>query len=462
MDGTGADAANEAESVFRGTILPNRRAPRRGYAIYFISIEQTISAKEAQMAHDPTKGAHASEASRKQSAARRRASSIATAATAVFIAVAFIAAAVMAWRLSSAEHNTGTSASATPDAVAVALAHTIAQPLPFTSLEDDVMEMYAAHDEEVKQAQAEEEAANREVPLATIEPTDLDAIPAKAELQTFSLFDDAAPELPEDADDAIRAAVKTAEELGKVGFVFFDASTGNGISYNAGAAVYGASSFKGPYAVYVCQALVDEGEITLNSPVEVASNNRGSIAINPASSWATSGAKTYPTGDLISAAVIESDNDAYGMLRNQYDSEGYDSWIAELGVTDAPRDPLSWYPTYCAQSSAKLWLNALNYLESDEPSTGWLAEQFRQTRTSFIRDGILGTEDGRDAEVMDKAGWISDSGPAYNAVCDAGIVRAGGRTYVMSIMTSQPDCTEARANVAALAATLFEAHEILE
>lgn len=414
------------------------------------------------MANQPGSGKHAASSGAGKRIARRRASSIATAATAVFIAVAFIAAAVMAWRLSSAEHNMGTTASTAPDAVAIALAHTLAQPDMITSLEDDVMEIYTTHNDAAKLEQALEEAATREVPLGDIEPTDLDAISTRAELQTFSLIDEEAPSLPENATNAIDAAVKAAERLGDVGIVFFDASTGNGISYNAGAAVYGASSFKGPYAVYVCQALVDKGEITLNSPVDVVSSNRGSIAISSTSSWATSGKTSYPTGELISAAVIESDNDAYGMLRNQYDGEGYDSWIAELGVEDAPRDPLTWYPTYCAQSSAKLWVNALHYLESDEASSAWLAEQLKQTRTSFIRDGILSAEGGRDAEVMDKAGWISDSDPAYNAVCDAGIVRAGGRTYVMCIMTSQPDCTEARTNVAAIASALFEARGALE
>lgn len=414
------------------------------------------------MADDSRKGKHASAETPKKGSAKRRVSSIATTITAVFIAVAFIAAAVFAWRLSSEEHNTGTSVATTPDAVKLALAHTIAQPDMLSSVEEDIMDIYTTHNEEAKQAQAEKEAANKEVPLAEISPTDLDDIPAGTTLQTFSLFGDEAPTLPEDDANAVQDAIDDAKGLGNVGVVFFDASTGNGIAYGTDTAVYGASSFKGPYAVYVCQALIDEGKITLNSPVEVVSNNRGSIAINPASSWATSGASTYPTGELISAAVIESDNDAYGMLRNQYDGDGYDSWIAELGVADAPRDPLTWYPTYCARSSAKLWTNALTYLESDGSCATWLAEQLSQTRTSFIRDGILGVEDGREAEVLDKAGWIADSNPAYNSVCDAGIVRAGGRTYVMCIMTSQPDCTEARENVAALAAALFEAREALE
>ena len=414
------------------------------------------------MADDSRKGKHASAETPKKGNAKRRASSIATTITAVVIAVAFIAAAVFAWRLSSEEHNTGTSVATAPDAVKLALAHTIAQPDMLSSVEEDIMDIYAAHNEATKKAQEAEEAANEEVPLAVISPTDLDVIPTGTDLKAFSLLDDEAPSIPEGDLKAIQSAIDDAKGLGNVALAFFDASTGNGIAYNADTAVYGASSFKGPYAVYVCQVLIDEGKITLNSPVEVVSNNRGSIAINPASSWATSGASTYPTGELISAAVIESDNDAYGMLRNQYDGDGYDSWIAELGVADAPRDPLTWYPTYCARSAAKLWTNALTYLESDGSSATWLAEQLSQTRTSFIRDGILSVEDGRDAEVLNKAGWIADSNPAYNAVCDAGIVRAGGRTYVMCIMTSQPDCTEARENVATIAATLFEAREALE
>lgn len=412
------------------------------------------------MTNMPGTGKHEASSSKKKRIARDRAASV----VAALAATALIVIAAMSWKLSSAEHNARVSTTSTPNAIEIALIDTITRSDLLASMEDEAMNIIQAQEEAAAEAAEEAEKAkkaNEPLPLAEITAEDLDAIPSGAQLATFSLFDDA-PEISEEDETAIGDAIKAAEAMGNVGIVFLDASTGNGIAYNAGAAVYGASSFKGPYAVYICQELIDTGKISLNSPVSVTSTNAGSIALDPSSKWVSRGTTTFPTDTLITAAVTESDNDAYGMLRNQYDTEGYDEWIARVGVEDAPRDPLTWYPTYCASSSAKLWVNALYYLESDTATAAWLSDLFTQTRTSFIRDGVVGTEGGRTATVRDKAGWIADSSAAYSAVCDAGIIEAGGRTYIMSIMTSQPDCTEARNNVSAIAAALFNAREALE
>ncbi len=406
------------------------------------------------MATDSGKKNNATSNAAKKRAARYRASAI----TAAVAAIALIAITVMSWRLSSASHHNGDSVTTTSNVIEVAIMGTLTRTDLLASIESQT----ASALEELR-AEAEDKAGEpEEVPsIADFSPEDFDSISQETHLSAFSLSGEA-PEVSDGDTADIQDAIKAAESMGTVGIVFMDASTGCGLAYNVDAAVYGASSFKGPYAVYVCQELVDSGRIDLDSPVDVASSNSGSIAIDPASSWATSGASAYPTDELIRASVVESDNDAYGMLRNQYDTQGYDKWITGLGVSDAPRDPLSWYPTYCARSSAKLWANALLYLDSGTETAGWLADLFGQTRTSFIRDGLASTSDGRSATVLDKAGWISDANPAYNAVCDAGIIEADGRTYIMCIMTSQPDCAEARSNVAELAVALFEARGLLE
>lgn len=395
---------------------------------------------------------HAAGSGRKTRSVKRRASAIA----AVVASLALVVIAATSWRLTSTEHNTGTTETS-PYPLDLAVGNAIASSSLTDMLQDDISTALSAREEE----QEEKSEGSQSLPLASIAPADLSAIPSGAQLAAFSLFGDA-PVLPDDAVSSIEDAIAAIERMGTAGVVFYDASTGKGIAYNADTEVYGASSFKGPYAVYVCQSLIEGGTASLDSPVDVASNNPGSIAIDATSSWASSGASTYPVEDLITAAVIESDNDAYGMLRNQYDNQGYDEWIAGLGVEDAPRDPLSWYPKYCARSSAKLWTNALSYLESESATAAWLSDLFEQTQTSFIRDGIESCEDGKEAVVRNKAGWIADADPAYNAVCDAGIIEAEGRTYVMCIMTSQPDCPEARENVQAMAAALFEARESLQ
>lgn len=67
---------------------------------------------------------------------------------------------------------------------------------------------------------------------------------------TFSLIEgeDAAP-LSEEQQESLAAATQNIEDGGyTVGFTLINLNTGKGIAYNLDSRVYGASSFKGPYA----------------------------------------------------------------------------------------------------------------------------------------------------------------------------------------------------------------------
>ena len=373
---------------------------------------------------------------------------------AVLVSLAIVVGAGLSWRSSLSNNSEGSSEQVTENSIQQTVIEALTNASAFLSMEEGIETTLSPQD----QADDEEVVS---VALADFSDADWDSVPAGTELSTFSLFGDDAPEISDENMAAIQDALNTTERLGSVSIVFLDASTGLGISYNADYAIYGTSTFKGPYAVYICQNLIENGAASLDTAVSVTSTNTGSISIDSSSSWATSGAESYPVSELITAAIVDSDNDAYGMLRNQFDNEGYDAWIASLGVEDAPRNSLTWYPTYCSLSSAKLWANALEYFESGTDTATWLSDLLEQTKVSFIRDGIASTEDGEAAVVRSKAGWIADEDSSYNAVNDAGIVEVAGRTYLMCIFTSQPDCTEARDNVSALAAALFEAREDL-
>ncbi len=382
--------------------------------------------------------------------------------TAILLAIttlAVLGGALLSCQFSFLGNDEESSEQTFGDAEHEALTEVIADADALRSIEEAVTEIL----NQQNQANEEEDEKDEADPLtlADFSDADWDSVPTDAQLSSFSLFGDDAPEISDESLAAIQDAIAAAEQLGSVSMVFLDASTGLGIAYNSGYAIYGASTFKGPYAVYICQSLIENGKASLDTAVSVTSTNTGSLSVDSGSSWATGGSNTYPTSELIAASIINSDNNAYGMLRNQFDLEGYDEWIASLGVEDAPRNSLSWYPTYCSLSSAKLWANTLSYLESETDTAAWLSDLFEQTSTSFIRDGISNAEDGDTAVVRDKAGWISSDNPTYNAVNDAGIVEVDGRTYLMCIFTSQPDSTTARNNVGALAAALFNAREEL-
>lgn len=266
-------------------------------------------------------------------------------------------------------------------------------------------------------------------------------IPSGDTVQTFSLVDDQIPALEDESLAALQDALDQAQELGDVGVVFYDLSSGKGVTYNADAEVYGASSYKALYALYICESLVETGQASLDDSLGTYGGyNMG---------WQT-------VRDLIEAAVVNSDNDSFIALRVAFDYDGYEDWIANLGIEDETAlDPASDFPTYCPRSSAKLWREMSEYLGCDTETSQWLSDLCASTTRSFIRDGIADDQ----ALVRNKAGWISEDG-CYST-CDAGLIDIDGRTYVMSIMTSMPWSDRSSELAAAIAKALFDTRAAL-
>lgn len=170
---------------------------------------------------------------------------------------------------------------------------------------------------------------------------DFNDIPSGDTVQTFSLVDDQIPALEDESLTApLQDALDQAQELGDVGVVFYDLSSGKGVTYNADAEVYGANSYKALYALYICESLVETGQVSLDDSLGTYGGyNMGWLTVR----------------DLIEAAVVNSDNDSFIALRAAFDRVGYEDWIVGLGIDyDAALDPMSDFPTYCPRTSAKL------------------------------------------------------------------------------------------------------------
>ena len=270
---------------------------------------------------------------------------------------------------------------------------------------------------------------------------DFNDIPSGDTVQTFSLVDDQIPALEDESLAALQDTLDQAQELGDVGVVFYDLSSGKGVTYNADAEVYGASSYKALYVLYVCELLVETGQVSLDD----ALGTYGGYSMG----WLT-------VRDLIETSVVNSDNDSFVALRATFDQDGYEDWIAALGVEDeVALDPMSDFPTYCPRTSAKLWREMSEYLSRESETSQWLSGLLASTTRSFIRDGIA---DDR-AMVRNKAGWISEAG--CNATCDAGLIDVDGDTYIMSIMTSMPWSDRSSEAVAAIAKALYDTRAAL-
>ena len=292
------------------------------------------------------------------------------------------------------------------------------------------------------------------VALLDLEPAAFDALPADAAPTGFALAGGQAPSLDEATRASIQQALDAIRTWGDVGAAIVDMASGRGICANVDAAIYGASSFKLPYALFVCEELVETGAISLDTPAETFPAG-ASIPIDTSSSWAA--APSHAVRTLIEAAVVQSDNDAFGVLRNNYDAHGFDAWVTRVGATDAAYRADSWYPWYSTRSSLKLWCEAWRYFARGTATAAWLSDLAARTQTSFLRDALAPA----GAVVRDKAGWISTVDPALCSVSDAGIVEAAGRTYLISIMTGMPDGGTTRSLLQDLASALFAARGAL-
>lgn len=260
---------------------------------------------------------------------------------------------------------------------------------------------------------------------------------------TFSLIEgeDAAP-LSEEQQESLAAATQNIEDGGyTVGFTLINLNTGKGIAYNLDSHVYGASSFKGPYAAFLCQHLGDND------------------ASYPSGSEAAGSGVSSSIYSLMQPMILYSDNSAFSSLRNTYDSAGFAEWLNSCGV-DSEIMHDTHFPRYSTRESALLWLHAYQYLKTNTPTAQNLASLYEQTNVSFIRSGV--SDDGEVETVLNKAGWCSGS-ERFTGLCDAGLIKCtDGTTYLMSTMTNSPDGGLYTVRLANLASTLFECRDVLE
>lgn len=260
---------------------------------------------------------------------------------------------------------------------------------------------------------------------------------------TFSLIEgENATLLSEEQQESLAAAAQNIEGGGyTVGFTLINLNTGKGIAYNLDSRVYGASSFKGPYAAYLCQHLGDN-DVSYPSGSEAAGSGVSSSIYS-----------------LIQPMILYSDNSAFSSLRNTYDSAGFAEWLNSCGV-DSEIMHDTHFPRYSARESALLWLHAYQYLKTNTPTAQNLASLYEQTNVSFIRSGVSDDE-GVEA-VLNKAGWCAGS-ERFTGLCDAGLIKCtDGTTYLMSTMTNSPDGGLYTVRLANLASALFECRDVLE
>ena len=286
--------------------------------------------------------------------------------------------------------------------------------------------------------------------MQNADPLDFQTIADQSAPYTFSLTAANAPSLPSDAYTAIELSlIPYAEADVPASFLLLDCTTGKGIACNIDEIIYGASSFKALYCSYVCQAFVETGLYALDDYIP-------SYAQDDYESYWIDGYDTLE--DLMFNSIVYSSNGAFGSLRDTFDGDIFDAWLAEQGI-DASIFGDEWFPYLTVRDAAALWMDTYQYLDTQSETAVWLDDLLANTEVSFIRDTL---EENEEVIIIDKAGWYADDGWSnYNSVCDSGIVKMGGRDYLLSIMTGAAWSDESVEDFHRLADAVLSARGIL-
>lgn len=264
---------------------------------------------------------------------------------------------------------------------------------------------------------------------------------SSTEVTGFSLSDSPVPSLSDKDAQMLLADVGSIQNFGTVGFVFFDLQNGCGLSCNADTALYTASSFKMPYATYICQHL-DAGDLDFEDLCTVTTSMDGTLVTG----------QSYSVSDLLQDMISISGNDSFVALRTSYDQLGIDAWLAELDVYDASSSH-DQYPVSSARSLVKLWANTYDYFQSGTATSQWLMDLAASTNISFIREALA----GQGATVLNKAGWFTTDDVYSRCVADAGIIQDGeGHAYLTAILTNMSYDWNTAVLVETLATNLYD------
>ena len=243
------------------------------------------------------------------------------------------------------------------------------------------------------------------------------------------------PALSQSNRDAIEEARDELELYeASSGFLFVDLATGAGIGYNIDEPIYNASAIKGIYAAYLCEGQVDAD---LASWTDMCPEDAAYEFLTE-EKYPLDDEYEYTLESLVSDAVIHSDNDAYRILRMNFDGAVYEEWLDTAGVDGGDWRFTDWWTTYSAREAAAIWLHIDSYVTSNAASARHLWSLLASTETSFIRN-TLNAKHEHNFQIIGKAGWNADGEePQFNALGDAGVVSQGGKSYLIAVLSSYP------------------------
>ena len=383
--------------------------------------------------------------------------------------------------------NTDTASKGTKEATSVSVTTATAssrgtsqaqQPTKATT-QEDVKETYAySAPVDIRSWAASKDGASLEEIKAALTPTPeeiaesvdnslkaekdaLQSLPGEKVLITFDALSQTNQTLEGPAAESVQAAIAGFQDIGcDVGFVLYDISSQQGISYNVDQSFFAASTIKAPFASYAMEA-VGRGEASLDEEIVETRSMEGTGIM------AYDDRSTYSLEEVFANTLMHSDNTGYLLLQDRFSREAFGNWAAATGSgLDANLFlGADGFPSASARMMALLWnkiaANAWTTPESTDDNTT-LSAAFNPDETpildwlnnadeSFIRAAL-----GDSAAVYSKTGYET---PDYgaSALNDCGLVVDEYGPYILIMLTSAPfDDTYFRDNEA-YAITLIQA-----
>lgn len=190
------------------------------------------------------------------------------------------------------------------------------------------------------------------------------------------------------------------------------------IEHDADRVYYSASSIKGPFCVGLARSQGDDAR------------------------------SRY--GDLITATVVDSSNEAYEALRERVAGQPVlKNLFREAGVE---RDAGHWYTDYSVRDLAAIWRVCAQWLSSDDQNARWLGGLLGDSLNSRVDDVAVGEQ----VVTWSKAGWFSGE-ERYDVTFDGGVIKTSRGAYAIAVATDRGSDFKAIESVMRPLAALAEA-----
>lgn len=293
------------------------------------------------------------------------------------------------------------------------------------------------------------------LPSQALQNTELGFLPTDQDPFAFIASTSEVFSLSADAQSQLASAIEPFAAAGyNAGYLLVDIESGRGIAANLDQQVYGASAIKAPYILYMLETAFPNGTVNFDTPFSE------DLAWDSMDGDLTLDNETlYPFMTLAENSITSSDNDAFRIIRANYETPNFRVWLDNLNLQNV--DAREWFPYLSARDLGKLWLEMYAFWETETEEAWWLETHCSLTEMSFVRAALMGQGRYPDIYVADKAGWINGWDPGYHCLTDGSLVTYNGRTYLLCAVTDAPYDEYWESCFETLIATVFAAREEL-